>query len=139
MGRKRNVRFLFVSQNVDDIASSAAGSPATAAAGGAAAAAPVAGRIVDNMETKVLMNMDDEAADGAARVLGLSPQEAARIKSFEPGNALLLTKKHRLHVRLEPSEQEACLFDTTPPPPPASGPDGGGSGGRKGNAAAGGG
>jgi len=98
MGRKRNVRFLFVSQNIDDIAEGHGG----------------ANRIVDNMETKILLNMEEEAADGAARVLGLSPQEQARIKSFEPGHAILITKKYRLHVKFEPSEQERTIFDTSP-------------------------
>ena len=39
MGRKRNVKFVFVSQNVDDIAENRGG----------------ANRIVDNMETKILL------------------------------------------------------------------------------------
>ncbi len=98
MGRKRNVKFLFISQNVDDIAGSHGG----------------ANRIVDNMETKILLNMEEEATDGAARILGLSPQEVSRIKSFEPGNAILLTKKYRLHVKFEPSEQEKKVFNTSP-------------------------
>ena len=98
MGRKRNVKFVFVSQNVDDIAENRGG----------------ANRIVDNMETKILLNMEEEAADGACRTLGLSPQETARIKSFEPGHAILLTKRYRLHVKFEPSVQEKRVFDTSP-------------------------
>lgn len=96
MGRKRNVLFLFVSQNVGDVAGE----------GGA--------RIIDNMETKVLMSMEEDAADESARILGLSGEERSRLKSFEPGHALLITKKHRLHVRLEPSSDELELFDTSP-------------------------
>lgn len=96
MGRKRNVLFLFVSQNVGDVAGE----------GGM--------RIIDNMETKVLMSMEEDAADESARVLGLSGEECSRLKSFEPGHALLITKKHRLHVRLEPSAAELELFDTSP-------------------------
>ena len=97
MGRKRNVIFLFVSQNVGDVA------------GGGGAP-----RIIDNMETKVLMSMEEDAADESARVLGLSAEECSRLKSFEPGHAILITKKHRLHVRLEPSAEELALFDTSP-------------------------
>ena len=99
MGRKRNVKFLFVSQNVDDIARDRGG----------------ASRIVDNMETKILLNMEEEATDSAAKILNLSPHEASRIKSFDPGNAILLTKRYRLHVRFEPSGEERTLFDTSPP------------------------
>lgn len=98
MGRKRNVRFIFVSQNVDDIA-------------GARGAQP---RIVDNIETKVLLNMEDEAAAGAARVLGLSPQEHSRLRSSGPGHAVLITKGHRLHLRFEPTAEEARAFETSP-------------------------
>ena len=99
MGRKRNVKFLFISQNVDDIAKDRGG----------------ANKIVDNMETKILLNMEEEATDNAAKILGLSPQETSRIKSFEPGHAIMLTKKYRLHVKFEPSEQEKKEFDTSPP------------------------
>ena len=99
MGRKRNVKFLFISQNVDDIAKDRGG----------------ANKIVDNMETKILLNMEEEATDNAAKILGLSPQETSRIKSFEPGHAILLTKKYRLHVKFEPSEEEKKTFDTSPP------------------------
>lgn len=98
MGRKRNVLFLFVSQNVGDVAGEGGGAP----------------RIVDNMETKVLMSMEEDAADESARILGLSDEECSRLKSFEPGHAILITKKHRLHVRLEPSAEELELFDTSP-------------------------
>ena len=98
MGRKRNVKFLFISQNVDDISKDRGG----------------ANKIVDNMETKILLNMEEDAADSASRVLGLSPQETARIKSFEPGNAILLTKKYRLHVKFEPSKYEKEIFNTSP-------------------------
>lgn len=98
MGRKRNVIFLFVSQNVGDVSGRQGASP----------------RIIDNMETKILMSMEEDAADESARVLGLSEQECSRLKSFEPGHALLITKKHRLHVRLEPSARERELFDTSP-------------------------
>ena len=98
MGRKRNVKFIFISQNVDDIARDRGG----------------ANKIVDNMETKILLNMEEDATDSAVRVLGLSPQEASRIKSFEPGHAILITKKYRLHVKFEPSDMEKNLFNTSP-------------------------
>ncbi len=98
MGRKRNVKFLFISQNIDDIAKDRGG----------------ASKIVDNMETKILLNMEEDATDSAARILGLSPQEASRIKSFEPGHAIMLTKKYRLHVKFEPSGEEKAMFETSP-------------------------
>jgi len=98
MGRKRNVKFLFISQNIDDIAENHGG----------------ANRIVDNMETKILLNMEEEAADSATKALGLSPQEQSRIKSFESGHAIMLTKKYRLDVKFEPSDQEKIIFDTSP-------------------------
>lgn len=97
MGRKRNVKFLFISQNIDDIAKDRG-----------------ANRIIDNIETKILLNMEEEATDNAAKILGLSPQETSRIKSFEPGHAIMLTRRYRLHVKFEPSEQEKKTFDTSP-------------------------
>ena len=98
MGRKRNVKFMFISQNVDDIAQDRGG----------------ASRIVDNMETKILLNMEEEATDSASKILGLSQQEASRIKSFESGHAIMLTKKYRLHVKFEPSASERKMFETSP-------------------------
>ena len=98
MGRKHNVRFLFISQNIDDIAENRGG----------------ANRIVDNIETKILLNMEEEAADSATKVLALSPQEQARIKTFDSGHAIMMTKKYRLNIKFEPSKQEKTAFDTSP-------------------------
>jgi len=101
MGRKLNVKFIFVSQKVEDLANEKGGY----------------GKIIDNIETKVLMLMEEDAANKAASILKLSPHEVNKITSFEAGNGIFITSKHRIHVKFEATPDERDVhFNTTPEP-----------------------
>ena len=99
MGRKLNVKFIFVSQKVEDLANETGGY----------------GRIIDNIETKVLMLMEDDAAAKAGEILKLSSHEIDQITSFDIGHGIFITKKHRLHVKFEATPEEKEIhFNTAP-------------------------
>ena len=93
MGRKLNVIFVFISQKVDDIA----------------AAHGAEGRLIDNMGTKILMRLEENAAMNAQSVMGLSEQETRGIIRFNIGEGLILTNKHRAMVKFEASAKETSV------------------------------
>lgn len=99
MGRKLNLKFIFVSQKVEDLANEKGGY----------------GRIIDNIETKVLMLMEDDAARKAGEILQLSPHEIEQITSFNVGCGIFITKKHRMHVHFEATPQERDNYFNTAP------------------------
>lgn len=61
-----------------------------------------------------MLALEEQAAETARAVLNLSDQETAKLKSFNKGHALFLTKNHRIHAKFEPTMQEREMFDTTP-------------------------
>ena len=97
MGRKLNVKFVFISQKVDDIADDQGAE----------------GKLIDNMATKILMGLEDDAAKSAMEVLGLSEQETRSLIKFNTGEGLLLTSKHRVKVKFEASAKEASVYFNT--------------------------
>ena len=99
MGRKLNVTFVFISQRIEDISKEDDSG---------------IGKIIDNMETKIILGLEEQAAETARNVLNLSDQETSKLKSFNKGHALFLTKNHRIHAKFEPTNQEREMFDTTP-------------------------
>jgi len=99
MGRKLNINFIFISQRIEDISKEDDTD---------------IGKIIDNMETKIILGLEEQAAETARKVLNLSDQETNKLKSFNRGHALFLTKNHRIHAKFEPTQQEKEMFDTTP-------------------------
>ena len=99
MGRKLNINFIFISQRIEDISKEDESG---------------IGKIIDNMETKIMLGLEEQAAETARKVLNLSDQETSKLKSFNRGHALFLTKNHRIHAKFEPTAQEKKMFDTTP-------------------------
>ncbi len=99
MGRKLNINFIFISQRIEDISKEDDTG---------------IGKIIDNMETKIILGLEEQAAETARKVLNLSDQETSKLKSFNRGHALFLTKNHRIHAKFEPTSQEKEMFDTTP-------------------------
>ena len=99
MGRKLNITFVFISQRIEDISKEDDSG---------------IGKIIDNMETKIILGLEEQAAETARTVLNLSDQETSKLKSFNRGHALFLTKNHRIHAKFEPTLQEKEMFDTTP-------------------------
>ncbi|WP_316506556.1 hypothetical protein [Nitrosopumilus sp.] len=51
------------------------------------------------METKIILGLEEQAA------------ETAKLKSFNRGHALFLTKNHRIHAKFEPTaRKKRCLI-----------------------------
>ena len=98
MGRKMNIMFVFVSQRVDDIASDSSG----------------IGKIIDNMATKIMLGLNEQAADDARDVLKLSEHERDHLTKFSAGQALFLADDYKVVTKFEPTEEEREMFDTTP-------------------------
>ena len=98
MGRKMNIMFVFVSQRVDDIASDSGG----------------IGKIIDNMATKIMLGLNEQAADDAKNVLKLSEHERDYLTKFSAGQALFLADDYKVVTKFEPTEEEREMFDTTP-------------------------
>jgi len=99
MGRKLNITFGFISQRLEDISKEDDSG---------------IGKIIDNMETKIILGLEEQAAETARNVLRLSDSEANKIRAFNAGHALFLTKNHRIHAKFMPTLQEREMFDTRP-------------------------
>lgn len=97
MGRKKNVIFMFISQRVEDVTKTEAGRA-----------------FFDNSETKIILRNNEIASDELARSLQLSPQEKDMVLSFNPGEALILTRDYRLRAYITPSKEELEMFGTSP-------------------------
>jgi len=99
MGRKLNITFGFISQRLEDISKEDDSG---------------IGKIIDNMETKIILGLEEQAAETARTVLRLSDSETNKIRAFNAGHALFLTKNHRIHAKFMPTAQEREMFDTRP-------------------------
>ena len=99
MGRKLNITFGFISQRLEDISKEDDSG---------------IGKIIDNMETKIILGLEEQAAETAREVLRLSDSETNKIRAFNAGHALFLTKNHRIHAKFEATNQEKEMFDTRP-------------------------
>ena len=99
MGRKLNITFGFISQRLEDI--SKEGETGI-------------GKIIDNMEMKIILGLEEQAAETAKEVLRLSESETNKVRAFNAGHALFLTKNHRIHAKFEATNQEKEMFDTRP-------------------------
>ncbi|MDH3658017.1 MAG: ATP-binding protein [Nitrosopumilus sp.] len=99
MGRKLNITFVFISQRLEDISKEDDSG---------------IGKIIDNMETKIILGLEEQAAETARTVLRLSDSETNKIRAFNAGHALFLTKNHRIHAKFMPTLQEREMFDTRP-------------------------
>ena len=99
MGRKLNITFIFISQRLEDISKEDDSG---------------IGKIIDNMETKIILGLEEQAAETARIVLRLSDSETNKLRAFNAGHALFFTKNHRIHAKFEPTPQEKEMFDTRP-------------------------
>ena len=66
------------------------------------------------METKIILGLEEQAAETARDVLRLSETETNKVRAFNAGHALFLTKNHRIHAKFEPTSEEKEKFDTRP-------------------------
>jgi len=98
MGRKINVKFVFISQKVDDLVNEKGAES----------------RMIDNIATKILMRLEEDSAIKAQEILKLSEIETNKLTKFSPGNGLILTEKHRITAKFEARKEEiATYFNTT--------------------------
>lgn len=96
MGRKLYINFIFISQRIEDISKEDDTG---------------IDKIIDNMETKIVLGLEEQAAETTRKVLNLSDQETSKLKSFNRGHALFLTKNHRIHAKFEPPHRKKrCLI-----------------------------
>lgn len=98
MGRKINVKFVFISQKVDDLVNEKGAES----------------RMIDNIATKILMRLEEDSAIKAQEILKLSDTETSKLTKFSPGNGLILTEKHRISAKFEARKEEIeTYFNTT--------------------------
>ena len=99
MGRKMNVKFVFISQKVDDIAQDKGPE----------------GKMIDSMGTKILMRLEEDSAKSAQKVMNLTDEEVERITKFSPGQGLMITEKHRIKVKFEATNEETEIYFNSRP------------------------
>lgn len=98
MGRKINVKFVFISQKVDDLVNEKGAES----------------RMIDNIATKIIMRLEEDSAIKAQQILKLSDSETAKLTKFSPGEGLILTEKHRITAKFEArAEETETYFNTT--------------------------
>ena len=97
LGRAYNVWCIFIVQELSDMVSTAEGKS-----------------YLSNAGTKFLMKNTESEAQLLLEHMSLSEEEKDAITSFDTGQCLLLTDKHRLLVTIEPLNDEYEMFDTNP-------------------------
>ena len=98
-GRKHGVYFVFISQRVDDISHDRGAE----------------GKMIDNVGTKILMGLEEDAAKNAQEVMKLTDEEKERLTRFSKGQGLMITEKHRVKIKFEATKEETTkYFDTQP-------------------------
>ena len=99
MGRKLNVKFVFISQKVDDIAQDKGPE----------------GKMIDSMGTKILMKLDEGSAKSAQDIMELTDEEKERLTRFSQGQGLMITEKHRIKIKFEATEDETKTYFNSRP------------------------
>ena len=100
MGRKMNIKFVYISQNIDDI-SEAKGAQS---------------KLIDNISTKIIMRLEPNVIGDAQKVLNMSDYEKEMMMDFRPGQGLLFTDRQRVLVQFEASREETEVYFYTGSP-----------------------
>ncbi len=96
-GRKRNVAFIFLTQQPQDVLRN-----------------PVGSLIVRNAASKLLLMQDVNAIDVVSKEFKLSEAEKQELLRAQPGEGILITENTRLSLRITLSKKEYRLFTTRP-------------------------
>ncbi len=96
-GRKRNVAFIFLTQQPQDVLRN-----------------PVGSLIVRNAASKLLLMQDINAIDVVSKEFKLSEAEKQELLRAQPGEGILITENTRLSLRITLSKKEYRLFTTRP-------------------------
>ena len=94
MGRKLNLKFVFISQKVTDISEDHGAE----------------GRIIDNIATKIIMRVDPSNMEKDQQVLGLTDIEKERILDFDIGQGIIMTEKHRVFASFYATPEETAKY-----------------------------
>lgn len=96
-GRKRNVAFIFLTQQLQDVLRN-----------------PVGNLIVRNAASKLLLMQDINAIDVVSKEFKLSEAEKQELLRAQPGKGILITENTRLSLRITLSKKEYKMFTTKP-------------------------
>lgn len=96
-GRKYGIHFLFITQRVEDVASS-----------------PEGRTLLEQAATVLLMGQEREGVDLVRDIYKLTPDEVNFIINANPGEGLLKAETTRIYLRVVPTSQELQVFSTTP-------------------------
>ena len=96
-GRKRNVAFLFLTQQPQDVLKN-----------------PIGNLIVRNAATKLLLMQDVNAIDLVAKEFKLSETEKQELLRAQPGEGILIAEHTRLSLKITLTRREYSMFATRP-------------------------
>ena len=96
-GRKYGIHFLFITQRVEDVASS-----------------PEGRTLMEQAATVLLLGQEREGVDLVREIYKLTPDEANFIINANPGEGLLKAETTRIFLRVVPTNRELQLFSTSP-------------------------
>lgn len=96
-GRKRNVAFLFLTQQPQDVLKN-----------------PIGNLIVRNAATKLLLMQDVNAIDLIAKEFKLSEAEKQELLRAQPGEGILIAEHTRLSLKITLTRKEHSMFTTRP-------------------------
>lgn len=94
MGRKLNLKFIFISQKVTDISEEHGAE----------------GKIIDNIATKIIMRVDPGNMEHDQKVLGLTDYEKDTILEFDKGQGIIMTEKHRVFASFYATPDETAKY-----------------------------
>lgn len=96
-GRKYGVHFLFITQRVEDVAST-----------------PEGRTLLEQAASAILLRQEREGAELVREIYKLSPEEVDYIVNANPGEGLLKAENSRIFLRVVVTPSEMQAFSTTP-------------------------
>lgn len=97
-GGKLNIKFILLSQKVEDFVTDFDGD----------------GAAISSIGTKIIHMLEKNDAQLAQQEMKLSDFEVQQIPNQNPGEAILITEKHRFPIKFEATPEEFEHFDTRP-------------------------
>lgn len=102
LGRKRNIRFMTLTQRPSDIFGEVGGQTALRT-------------VIENSATKFLLKQDETSVGLVTQVFGLSDVEREYLLGAEPGEGIMVTERGHMRIKfMAGSEEEYKLFTTKP-------------------------
>jgi hypothetical protein len=95
-GRKYGCNFLYITQRVEDVAST-----------------PEGRSILEQASNTLILKHEKESAEVLSNMFKLSPAEINMLCSAPPGVGILKTAGQKIRIRVLPDEEELSIFSTT--------------------------